>query len=72
VFCFERDGDEQRFLVALNFTSAQVPLGLHDDPGGRAVLELSTDPRRERGPVDPMALGLGPDEGVILRLVRDE
>jgi hypothetical protein len=49
-----------------------VPAALTSDPGGPAVLELSTDPRRQRGPVDPMALGLGPDEGVILRLVRDK
>jgi alpha-glucosidase len=71
VFAFERHG-EQHFLIALNFTSQAVPAALTSDPGGPAVLELSTDPRRELGPVDPMALGLGPDEGVILRLVRDK
>jgi alpha-glucosidase len=70
VFCFEREL-EQRFLVALNFTSQSAPVSLRDDPGGPAVLELSTDPGRDRGPVDPMALVLGPDEGVILRFVRE-
>ncbi|MBV9383590.1 MAG: DUF3459 domain-containing protein [Streptosporangiaceae bacterium] len=71
VFCFERRLD-QRFLIALNFSSASVPAGLGDDPDGAAVLELSTDPGRARGPVDPRSLVLGPDEGVILRFPAGE
>jgi alpha-glucosidase len=73
VFCFERELG-QRFLVALNFSSDTTPLGLPGDgeedggPGGAAVLELSTDPGRPAGPIDPRALVLEPDEGVILRL----
>jgi alpha-glucosidase len=75
VLCFERELG-QRFLVALNFSSEAVPLGLTGDgdggedggPGGPAVLELSTDPGRPAGHVDPRALVLEPDEGVILRL----
>ena len=66
-FCFERLLDERRFLIALNFTSRSAPLGLRDDQLGRAVLELSTDPGRYRGSVDPQELVLEPDEGVILR-----
>jgi hypothetical protein len=66
VFCFERQLD-QRFLIALNFTSRSVPLSL-PDPGGTAVMELSTDPGRHHGRIDPRAFVLEPDEGVILRL----
>jgi alpha-glucosidase len=75
VFCFERELG-QRFLVALNFSAESTPLGLTSDrdgeedggPGGSAVLELSTDPGRPAGHVDPRALVLEPDEGLILRL----
>ena len=49
VFCFERQLD-QRFLVALNFSSRSVPLGLRDGTGSAAVLELSTDPGRGQAP----------------------
>ena len=71
VLCFERRGD-QRFLVALNFSSREVPLGLGVEPSGPAgtlaLVVLSTDPRRDRGRIDAGKLVLGPDEGVILRL----
>ncbi|HEX3488347.1 MAG TPA: alpha-amylase family glycosyl hydrolase [Streptosporangiaceae bacterium] len=70
VLCFERRGS-QRFLVALNFSSRSVPLGLSDDAGtisAEGLVELSTDPRRGREHIDPRDLVLGPDEGVILRL----
>jgi alpha-glucosidase len=77
VFCFERELG-QRFLVALNFSAESTLLGLTGDadgdgeedggPGGSAVLELSTDPGRPAGHVDPRALVLEPDEGLILRL----
>jgi alpha-glucosidase len=66
IFCFERELD-QRFLVALNFSSRRVPLALADDVRGPALLELSTDPGREHGPVDLTDLVLEPDEGMILR-----
>ena len=66
VFCFERQLD-QRFLVALNFTSDKVLLGLRDGVGGPAVLELSTDPGRGCGPLDLRDLVLQPDEGLIFR-----
>ena len=66
VFCYERRLD-QRYLVALNFSSGSTPLGLREDVGP-AVVEFSTDPGREPGRADPRALMLEPDEGVILRL----
>lgn len=66
VFCFERQLD-QRFLVVLNFSSRRVPVVLADDARGPAVLELSTRPEREHGPVDLTNLVLEPDEGMILR-----
>jgi alpha-glucosidase len=69
VFCFERQLDA-RFLVTLNFSSRRVPLGLTGGFDGAAVMELSTDPGRERGRVDPRSLELEPDEGLILRLVQ--
>lgn len=68
ILCFERRLD-QRFLVALNFTSGSVPLSLREDAGSAAVLELSTDPGRGQGRVDLAALVLGPDEGMILRFL---
>jgi alpha-glucosidase len=67
VFCYTREFD-QRFLVALNFTSEPTPLELRESPAPSAEVELSTDPRRELAPVDLDTLVLGPDEGVILRL----
>jgi alpha-glucosidase len=67
VFCYERELD-QRFLIALNFSSDRVPLALGDDAPGPAFLELSTHSGRERGAVDLQDLVLEPDEGVILRL----
>jgi len=70
VLCFERRGD-QRFLIALNFSSHPVPLRLGDEarvPAAEALIELSTDPGRGHGRADPRDLMLGPDEGIILRL----
>jgi glycosidase len=67
VYCFTRESDE-RLLIALNFTSRAVPLGLEDQLGERAAkLELSTDPGRTSGQLDLRELVLEPDEGVILR-----
>jgi alpha-glucosidase len=60
VYCFMRE----RHLIALNFRSEVVALGLQ----GEATIELSTDPRRARGAVDLSVLLLGPDEGVIMNL----
>jgi alpha-glucosidase len=61
VWCYTRGDDH---LVALNFTSEPAPVGLR----GGAVVELSTDPRREPGSVDLAALVLSPDEGLVMNL----
>jgi alpha-glucosidase len=63
LFCFLREGDE-RHLVALNFTSGEVTLGL----AGTAGLVLSTDLTRETAEIDLEQLTLRPDEGLLLRL----
>lgn len=70
VYAYLRAGAGQRFLVALNFTSAPVRLDAAAEVGeGTARLELSTDPdRRAGGEVDLSALALGPDEGLLIRL----
>jgi alpha-glucosidase len=56
------------FLIALNFTSRQVALGPREPLPPSAKVELSTDPAREPGEVDPATLVLEPDEGVVLNL----
>ena len=56
----------QRFLVALNFSSAACRLRW-PTMSGAAVLELSSNPGREHGAVDLTDLVLEPDEGMILR-----
>jgi alpha-glucosidase len=68
LFCFLRELDD-RFLIALNFTSSEVPLAPREDLGATALVELSTDLTRDPGEVELDALVLGPDEGLLLRLV---
>jgi alpha-glucosidase len=68
LFCFTRELDDSSFLVALNFSSEQVPLALAEDLAQNARLELSTDSARELGEITLDELVLGPDEGVLLRL----
>jgi alpha-glucosidase len=60
VLCFRRDD----MLVALNFSSRRVPVGL----GGSATIELSTDSDRPLGDVHLDTLVLEPDEGVVVSL----
>src|SRR5262249_31863061 len=67
VYCFARELDE-RFLIALNFSSRRVPVSLRERVGARATLEMSTYHTRRPGEVDPYTLVLEPDEGAILRL----
>jgi alpha-glucosidase len=69
LLCFTRELDE-RLLVALNFSSERVPVGLKKPVGSAAELALSTDPDRAPGELDPHQLVLEPDEGVILRYRR--
>ncbi|MPZ88320.1 MAG: DUF3459 domain-containing protein [Nitriliruptorales bacterium] len=70
VYTYLRATDDQRFLVALNFTSAPVQVDAAASVEGRSArLELSTDPDREAGAeLHLSALALGPDEGLLIRL----
>jgi alpha-glucosidase len=63
--CFLRE-DAERWLVALNFGSRRVALGLAEAGGGEVV--FSTHPARERGEARLHGLVLEPDEGIIARL----
>jgi alpha-glucosidase len=63
VFSFGRQADDERVLVALNFT--KVPQQVSLDSGTGRVL-LSTDHTRDGEEVDLQRLALGPDEGVVL------
>jgi alpha-glucosidase len=64
VYCFQREG----VLVALNFTSRPLALGLSELPGDRATVLLSTDADRTGGQLRLGDLVLSADEGVILRV----
>ncbi len=67
VFAFLRAVEEERLLVALNFTGG--PLDLDAGALGQTGrLELSTDPNRSDGESSMRPLALGPDEGVVIRL----
>ena len=68
VFCFERQLGDQRFLIALNFTSLSLPLGLRENIPGPAEVILSTSPRRDLGAVQLREVVLEPDEGLIFRV----
>ena len=61
-------GENGRFVVALNFAGERVPLDPREPVASRARVELSTDPAREPGEVDPASLVLEADEGLILRV----
>ena len=65
--CYLREHDA-RFLIALNFSSGRVPLGLREDLGRKATIALSTVPHRARQPVDLGGLILEPDEGLLIRI----
>jgi alpha-glucosidase len=70
LFCFVREQEEEEtFLVALNFSSSQVPLQLREQLGPRALIEISTDLSRAPGEVDLREVVLGPDEGILFRIV---
>jgi alpha-glucosidase len=68
LFCFLRESDDERVLVALNFTSEPVPLSFRDDLGDSGVIELSTSTTRALGATGLAELELGPDEGIVMRL----
>jgi alpha-glucosidase len=66
VYAFERTADDERLLVALNFSDREQAVAL---PAGRTELVLSTDDERTALP-GGRQVALGPDEGVILRVAR--
>jgi alpha-glucosidase len=69
VFCYTRELDGDRFLVALNFVSEPRALELPERLASPAALVLSTSAARELREVDLDALVLEPDEGVIARFL---
>ena len=70
VFAFLRTAGEEQLLVALNFRSRPVALEA-GEVAASGRLELSTDPHRGAGEVDLRRLAIGPDEGVVVRLVAE-
>jgi alpha-glucosidase len=67
-FCYLRELGDERFLVALNFTSSKVRLPPGEDSERSALVELSTDPARPAERCDLREVVLGPDEGILFRL----
>jgi alpha-glucosidase len=68
VIAWVREGGGERLLVAINMSSDPATCDVAEPGVGPGRLELSTTPDRPDGAVDPRALTLGPDEGVIVRL----
>ena len=66
VYVFERQADDERLYVALNFTGSERPVTL---PSLDTELVLSTDDERTAMP-SGSRLVLRPDEGVIVRASR--
>ncbi len=69
VLAWVREAPGERLLIAINMGREAVRLDLDLPGAGAARLELSTDPDRVEDDVDVRALGIAPDEGVIVRLV---
>ncbi|TMF79083.1 MAG: DUF3459 domain-containing protein, partial [Chloroflexi bacterium] len=63
VFAFAREADDERVLVALNFTNAAQKVALGT---GSARLLVSTRHDREGAVVDLGRVELSPDEGVVV------
>jgi alpha-glucosidase len=63
VFAYEREDENGRFAVLLNFASTPRATGLHPAFDGGAIL-CSTDANRTGAAADPLLLG--PDEGVVI------
>ena len=66
VYAFERQADDERLLVALNFTGSEAAVAL---PSPHTELVLSTDDERTALPSGSRVV-LRPDEGVIVRASR--
>jgi len=67
VFAYERKSQDERLFVALNFSERSNAVSADPLPS-HGVLESSTDPARAPGQVSLRPLGLGPLEGVIVRI----
>ena len=67
VFAYERASQDERLFVALNFSERSMGVAADRLPS-HGVLESSTDPARAPGQVSLQPLGLGPVEGVIVRI----
>jgi len=70
VFAYTREAEDERLLIALNFSSTPQTVALPDEVTGRDLL-LATHPAR--GPQggltrDGRRIELGGDEGVIVAL----
>ena len=61
-----REAGGERLLIAINMSSERVLCDLAELDDAPARVLLSTDPDRPDG--DARALGLAPDEGVVVRL----
>ncbi|WP_217922194.1 alpha-amylase family glycosyl hydrolase [Miltoncostaea oceani] len=68
VLAWVREAPGERLLIAINMSREAVRLDLDLPGAGVPRLELSTDPDRVEDDVDVRALGIAPDEGVIVRL----
>jgi len=69
VYAFVRAASGERVLVVLNFADDKVAYdGAPGGLTGPGQLLASTDPDRDRGPVDLGSLPLSPTEGVVIRL----
>ncbi|HUO73958.1 MAG TPA: alpha-amylase family glycosyl hydrolase [Solirubrobacteraceae bacterium] len=66
--CFLRAGGDGRLLVAINYTSTRLALGLREPLGDHGTVELSTDPERTERELTLDSIVLSPDEGLIIRL----
>ena len=64
---YVRELDAEALLVLLNFEPSARAVEGRELPG-RAMLEMSTDPKRPSGRVTLAGLVLGPNEGLLLRL----
>jgi alpha-glucosidase len=67
VLAFTRTSGRERLLVALNFSAREHRVDAAE-LARRGTLELSTDPDRTTGLLDPGRVSLAPSEGVIVRL----
>jgi alpha-glucosidase len=67
IFGFMRETKDAAILVLINFESESCRVGDHD-VAASGWLELSTDPGRDLGRVDPREITLGPTEGILVRI----